>query len=103
NPQRILRVGMFGEAQLTLAKKAGVLVVPSSAVRSDGGNRFVYAIEHDKLVQKPVTLGMQGDDGDGAAVEIVKGLEPDARIVRTNLGTLRTGTTVKLAQGGVQQ
>lgn len=103
NPQRALRVGMFAEAKLTLAKKAGVLAVPASAIRSDGGKTFVYAIEDDKLVQKPVTLGMRGDDGEGAAVELVKGLEPDARIVRTNLGELRAGTTVKLAQGGVPQ
>jgi membrane fusion protein, multidrug efflux system len=101
NPQRALRVGMFAEAQLTMSKKAGVLAVPAGAIRSDGGKSFVYAIEQDKLVQKPVALGMRGDDGEGAAVEILSGLEPNAHIVKTNLGELRSGSTVKLTQGDV--
>lgn len=100
NPQGALRVGMFGEARLTMAKKAGVLSVPHSAIRSDGGNTFVYAIENSKLVQKLVTLGISGDDGEGGAVEVIQGLDSGAQIVRTNLGSLRTGTTVKFAQAG---
>jgi membrane fusion protein (multidrug efflux system) len=95
NPQGVLRVGMFGEAQLTLARKTEVLTVPQSAIQADAGNTYVYAIENDKLARKPVTLGLRGHDDEGAAVEIVKGLENGARIVRTNLGSLRTGSVVR--------
>ncbi|GAB3539412.1 efflux RND transporter periplasmic adaptor subunit [Noviherbaspirillum agri] len=98
NPEGVLRVGMFGEAQLTMAKKAGVLTVPQAAIRTDAGNTYVYAIENGKLVQKQVTLGVGGDDGEGGAVEIVQGLDNGAQIVRANLGTLRVGTAVKFAQ-----
>lgn len=98
NPQHALRAGMFGEAQLTTAKKAGVLSVPQSAIRTDAGNTFVYAIENSKLVQKAVTLGMRGDDGEGGAVEITGGLENGAQIVKTNLGHLRIGAMVRFAQ-----
>lgn len=97
NPAGVLRAGMFGEAQLTLAKKGGVLTIPPSAVQSDAGNTTVYAIENDQLVQKPVTLGMRGIDDDGTAVEVVKGLENGAQIVKANLGNLRSGTAVKFA------
>lgn len=95
NPQGLLRVGMFGEAQLTLAKKSGVLTVPQSAIQTDAGNTYVYVIENGKLAQRPVTIGMRGNDGAGSAVEIASGLENGAQIVKTNLGTLRTGTIVK--------
>lgn len=98
NPQHALRAGMFGEAQLTTAKKAGVLSVPQSAIRTDAGNTFVYAIENSKLVQKPVTLGMRGDDGEGGAVEITGGLENGEQIVKTHLGHLRIGAMVRFAQ-----
>jgi RND family efflux transporter MFP subunit len=98
NPQHVLRVGMFGEAQLTLAKKSGVLTVPQSAVQTDGGKTYLYAIENGKLVQKPVALGASGDDGEGAAVEVIQGLENGARIVKTNLGTLRAGSAVRFPQ-----
>jgi membrane fusion protein, multidrug efflux system len=100
NPQGALRVGMFGDAQLTVAKKSGVLSVPQSAIQTDAGNTFVYAIENSKLMQKPVVLGMRGDDGEGGAVEILKGIDSGAQIVRTNLGNLRTGTTVRFTPVG---
>ena len=51
-------------------------------------------------MQKPVTLGMRGDDGSGPAVEVVSGLQNGAQIVRTNLGSLRAGSVVKLTQAG---
>lgn len=97
NPQGTLRAGMFGEAQLTIAGRSGVLTAPQSAIQSDGGNSYVYAIESGKLVRKAVTLGMRGDDGTGPAVEIAGGLAPGAQIVRTNLGVLRAGTPVRVA------
>jgi len=100
NPQAALRVGMFGEARLTTAKKAGVLTVPQTAVQSDAGKTFVYAIEDSKLAQKPVTLGIQGDDGEGGAVEVIGGIADGAQIVKANLGTLRSGTTVRFAKAG---
>jgi len=98
NPQGALRVGMFGEAQLTLAKKTGVLSVPQSAIQDNAGAPFVYAIENGQLLQKSVTVGIKGDDGETGAVEITGGLENGAQIVRSNLGNLQSGTRVRFAK-----
>lgn len=98
NPQGALRVGMFGEAQLTLAKKTGVLTVPQSAIQNMAGAPFVYAIENQQLVQRPVKTGIQGNDGDGGAVEIISGLDSGTQIVKSNLGNLRSGTQVRFAK-----
>lgn len=98
NGQGLLRSGMFGEAQLTIAKMTGVLTAPQSAIQMDAGNASVYAIENNLLVQKPVTLGISGFDGVDNAVEIIKGLESGAQIIKSNMGTLRTGIPVKLAK-----
>lgn len=98
NPQSALRAGMFAEAQLTLASRASALTLPQSAIRGDAGAAYVYAIEDEKLMRKAVTLGMQGADDAGSAVEIVAGLSDGARVVRTNLGALRTGSRVQVAQ-----
>lgn len=91
---------MFGEAQLTLASKSGVLTIPASAVQKDGGQIFVYTIEDGKLARRPVTLGMSGNNGSGDAVEVTAGLDKGAQIIRTNLGMLRTGTPVKIVGTG---
>ncbi len=98
NPVGALRAGLFGEAQLTLAKKSGVLTVPQSALHNEAVNPYVYAIENDRLVKKPVTPGLKGDDGQGGAVEIIAGLESGALVVKNNLGNLRPGTPVRFAK-----
>jgi len=98
NPKGVLRSGMFGEAQLTLAKKSGVLTVPQSAVQNEAANPYVYAIENDRLVQKPIVPGLRGDDGQGGAIEIIAGLDSGAHIIRNNLGILRPGTPVRFAR-----
>ncbi|SMP59912.1 efflux RND transporter periplasmic adaptor subunit [Noviherbaspirillum suwonense] len=98
NPQNRLRAGMFGEARLTLAKKPGVLAVPPSSLQRNGDSAYVYAIEQDKLVRRQVQTGITGSDGDATLVEITAGLEPGARIVRSNLGNLPVGAAVKVLQ-----
>jgi len=98
NPQNTLRVGMFGEAKLTLAKKTGVLSVPVSAIQTDAGSTSVYVIENGKLAQKAVTVGLKGQNQDGDAVEILSGLENGALIVKSNLGNLHAGTDVRFAK-----
>ena len=97
NEQGALRMGMFGEAKLTLSKKSGVLLVPQSALHVENGTSVVYAVEDGKLVKKAVVTGIHGENGQGNAVEIASGLEQDALIVRTNLGNLQGGTVVRLS------
>jgi RND family efflux transporter MFP subunit len=96
NPQNRLRAGMFGEARLTLSKKAGVLAAPAAALQGDGDHAYVYAIEQGKLVRLQVQTGVTGSDGDATLVEITGGLEAGARIVRSNLGNLPAGVAVKV-------
>jgi RND family efflux transporter MFP subunit len=98
NPQNLLRAGMFGEARLTLSRKAGVLAVPQSALQGNGDQATVYAIENGRLSRKPVRPGMIGSEDDATLVEIVEGLAPGARIVRSNLGNLPAGAAVKVLE-----
>jgi RND family efflux transporter MFP subunit len=98
NPQGVLKVGMFGQAQVTLANKAAALTVPQAAIQDQAGSVIVYAIDNGMLRQQPVKLGMRGQDGTGEAVEILAGLTPGTLIVRNNLGKLPAGTKVRLLQ-----
>ena len=93
-----LRAGMFGEAQLVVEKRMGVLNIPQSAVRFDSGLSSVYVIEGSVLQQKPVTLGMQGEINGVAVVEVLSGVAKGNKIVNTNLGRLRSGMPVKIVQ-----
>ena len=97
-----LRAGMFGEAQLVVEKKSDVLSVPQAAVRYDAGLSMVYVIEENVLQQKPVTLGMQGEANGVAVVEVLSGLLKDSKVVKTNLGSLRSGLQVKIIPPAVK-
>lgn len=97
-----LRAGMFGEAQLVVEKKSDVLSIPQSAVRYDAGLSIVYVIEENVLQQKPVTLGMQGEANGIAVVEVLSGLVKDSKVVKTNLGSLRSGLQVKIIPPAVK-
>jgi membrane fusion protein (multidrug efflux system) len=96
NPQGLLRAGMFADASLTLEQRQAVLTVPPAAIRSEGDGTYVYAIEDGKLVRHNVTLGLRGVDRHGDAVEVSSGLNAGARLIKTNLGNLQTGTAVRV-------
>ncbi len=100
NPQQLLRVGMFAEAQLVLASRAGVLALPQTAIRKDGGGSFVFTIDGGKIARRPVTTGASGLGGNEPRIEILSGLDVGAQVVRTDMGILQPGTPVRIAPAG---
>jgi RND family efflux transporter MFP subunit len=96
NPQHILRVGMFAEAQLSLLTKTNVLALPQSAIHKDSNGATVYVIDNGKLVKAPVTLGIEGRSGETPLVEISGGLAFGAQVVRSDMGNLLQGTAVRV-------
>jgi membrane fusion protein (multidrug efflux system) len=91
NPDGRLRAGQFVTGGLVMERRAQVLAIPTIAVRTEGERHFVYAIDaQGQLIERVVQTGLRSAD----QVEITGGLEAGTRIVRNNLGTLRTGTPV---------
>lgn len=95
NPGLALRAGMFAKGNLVLEARRAEVLVPVTALRADGASRFVYVIAGDRLTRQDVTPGLVNEGADRA--EIVGGLAPGARVVRTNLGPLRIGAPVRIA------
>ncbi len=96
NPQNLLRAGMFAEARLTLASKAGVLALPQSALRKDGSGTYVFVIADGKIERRAVTLGASGLTGDEFRTEVASGLQAGMQVIRTDMGNLRPGTPVRV-------
>jgi len=92
-----VRAGLFAQGVLAIDQRDGVLAIPSGAVRDAGARTFVYAIANDKLIERDIKLGLRDETGvDGSRVEVVSGLTAGDRIVATNLGSLRPGSTVRI-------
>lgn len=64
------KLGMNGEAVITLSEKEGVLVLPVEAVVEKNDESLVRQRVGGKIIEKKVTIGLQTED----KVEIVAGL-----------------------------
>ncbi len=103
NPQDMLKVGMFVDAQLVLRTKAHVIAIPLTAVHKESSGAYVYALENNLIVKKNVTLGQEGRSGEVALIEITSGLNAEDQIVKTDMGNLRPGTAVRMTQASANK
>jgi RND family efflux transporter MFP subunit len=94
NRDSALKGGMFARGSVTLSRVAQALVVPITAVQEAAGKAQVFAIVGSRLELRPVKLGLRNEDE--GLVQILDGLDAQARIVRANLGALKPGTQVKI-------
>jgi len=86
-----LRPGMSADVSVTLAERSQALVVPDEAVFAQGNQNFVYLVKADSTVAlTPVELGTR----DSMQVEIVRGIEAGARVIRTGHQKLFPGAKV---------
>jgi membrane fusion protein, multidrug efflux system len=95
NADGLLRPGLFARADLGVALRKGVLVVPTEAVlqRSDGAVVFVVGAE-DRVARRPVKLGTYHRDG----VEVAEGLAQGEVVVTRGHSGLVDGAVVKVAE-----
>ena len=103
NPQDVLKVGMFVDAQLVLQTKAHVIAIPQTAVHKESSGAYVYALENNLIVRKNITLGQEGRSGEVALIEITSGLNAEDQIVKTDMGNLRPGTAVRMTQASANK
>ena len=95
NKDHALKGGMFAKGAVTVSRIASAQVLPISAVREESGKTQVLAIVGDRIELRTVKLGLRNEDE--GLVQIVEGLDAQTPVVRTNLGTLRTGAQVRIA------
>ncbi len=99
NPERTLRGGLFASGSLVLERVEDALPIPATAVREEGGQRYVYEIEDETVRRRAIELGIATRSG---LVDVRSGLEPGDLIVRSNLGQLREGAQARVTQVAAQ-
>lgn len=100
NPQGVLRGGMFARGALRLGQVDGALAIPSSAVREDAGQAYVYLLKDGQVRRRNVKTGTADASG---LVQVTEGLATGDRIVKVNLGALRDGAPARIAGGPADQ
>lgn len=94
NSEDVLKPGMFLTVELVTRTKPNAVLAPEESVISLGDSHYVFAVEGDKAVRKPVTLGQRVT----GEVEIVSGLDADAEVIVGGIQKVSDGTPVRRTQ-----
>ena len=99
NPPQGVRAGMYASGNLMLGQAQGLLVPQSTVVARDGFDYVFVVTPDNKVQQRQVELGARTDD----KVQVLKGLDAGAALVRSGAGFLVDGDVVSVApaQAGV--
>jgi RND family efflux transporter MFP subunit len=89
NPAQALRGGMFATGRIALAGGKPVPTLPTTAVRSEAGQSFVWTIQDGKLAKRLVLLGRRDDDA--GRVELRTELPANARVLGAKFDNLKEG------------
>jgi len=77
NNDLLYRLGMDGDALITLEEQDGALVIPIDAVNDDNGKNFVWIKDGNNLIKRFVTTGIENDTD----VQILEGITSNDSIV----------------------
>lgn len=90
NPDLALRPGMFARVELVLARKDAVLSVPREALLQGPQGPYVYVVEDNRAVTRPLTVGLEGSE----RVEVLAGVREGEPVVVVGQHRLRPGRAV---------
>ena len=91
SPPPSLGDGYRVEARIVVWRSASALAVPASALFQRGDRWHVFTVEDGRARLRPVDVGHRG----GASVEIVRGLEDEARVILFPSDKLVEGARVR--------
>ena len=97
NAQSLLKSGLFVQGNLALGSAEQGLVVPLVAVRYDENKQaYLWLVEQQKLVKRPIVLGMQ--DAKSGLVLVSQGIQAGDKVVLAQLNPQAANMAVKMAE-----
>ncbi len=94
NPELKLRPGMFAKADIVLARKDSVVVIPKDIIISSQRGKSVFIVDNGTAVEKRITLGYENQN----EAEITSGLKRNDRLVIKGFETLKNRSKVKIVK-----
>jgi len=94
NEDSVLKAGMFARVTLTTSPELEVSALPLSALRSEGGQSFVWIVADGKLARRVIVTGKR--DERAQLVEVTSGLTPGEVVLATKFDNLKDGLAAKV-------
>lgn len=92
NPDLKLRPGMFVKADIEMARRDSVIVIPKDIIISGNRGKTVYVVEKGAVRERILTTGLENE----TSVEVIEGLKKNDRVVTKGFETLRNNSKVKI-------
>ena len=89
NNDAALRAGMFATGRIALAASVPAPTLPATAIRTEAGQSYVWAIDNGKLVRRIVLLGRR--DETSGRVEIKTALAATVPVLASKFDNLKDG------------
>ena len=89
NTDATLRSGMFATGRIALAASAPMPTLPMTAIRTEAGQTYVWAIDNGKLVRRIVALGRR--DEAAGRVELKTALAGNVPVLASKFDNLKDG------------
>lgn len=89
-PHKELKPGMFTRVQLVYDRKEQALLVPRNAVVTEDRDKYVYVVDGDKALRKPIVTGYVNE----SQIEVVDGLDEGMTIVTLGQNGLKDSAKV---------
>jgi len=87
-----LRPGMFVKADIEVARRDSVIVIPKDIIVSGNRGKTVYIVEKGAVRERIITTGLENE----TSVEVIEGLKKNERVVTKGFETLRNNSKVKI-------
>lgn len=88
----IARPGFLARVGFDLDAREGVVLVPQAAIQGAGTQEYVFVVEDERAVRRPVTSGLTSR----GRVEVRENLDPGELVVVSGQNLLRDGSSVRI-------
>jgi membrane fusion protein, multidrug efflux system len=92
NPDRLLKVGMFAQARVTVEEHKNALVVPTGAIVREGDETAVYVLSGDTAAKTAVKVGFETPE----STEVLSGVTEGQSVLTSSVHGL--GEKARLAK-----
>jgi membrane fusion protein, multidrug efflux system len=93
-PDRWFRPGMFAAVKLQVSSNAPVLMVPNTAIQTDGVTSRIFVVRGGRAYQHAVQVGMS----DGERTAILSGVSPADTVATVGINNVRDSSFVSITQ-----
>lgn len=85
NPLEKFKLGMNGDAEILTSHKENILIIPTSALREENNEQFIWVLDNEKPVKKLVKTGLNNEE----EVEILEGVGAGEQVITSGFKNLK--------------